>query len=71
MATQPQPAFLLLADKSQFNAARFFPYMGSLPNPKRGEMYIDGYISKVYNSYHSKLSLWQSSLELPPPKECV
>lgn len=72
METNTLPAFLLFADKAQFNTARFCPYSTILyRNPSRGEILLDGYICKAYNYFHGAFSLWHSAMELPPPKELI
>lgn len=72
MTTSQIPNFTFLADKFQFNAARFPTYTNpSLKAPKRGEIQLDGYIVKAYDYYQGKFQLWKPELEPQPPKELI
>lgn len=66
----PKFLFALEATTNQFDTARFVPYViAEYPNPKRGEMMLDGYVTRVYGMYLGKFQLWNNSLELPPPEQ--
>ncbi len=72
MTTSQLPTFIFLADKFQFKAARFAPYSSpSLKSPKRGEIWLDGYIVKAYDYFQGKFQLWKPELEPMPPKELI